>query len=62
MRSAKTEYRVAEGEQTETVMVRVKKKGQIMRDLNNQGVTKFKAGLAVKGPRRRLSKSQFSSV
>ena len=64
MRSAKTEYRVAEGEQTETVMVRVKKKGQIMRDLNNQGVTKFKAGLAVKGPRRRLSLSlvQFSSV
>ena len=64
MRSAKTEYRVAEGKQTETVMVRVKKKGQIMRDLNNQGVTKFKAGLAVKGPRRRLSLSlvQFSSV
>jgi len=31
-------------------MVRVKRKGQIMRDLNNQGVTKFKAGLAVKGP------------
>lgn len=43
-------YRVVEGAQTEAVVVRVKKKGQIMRDLNNQGITKFEAGLAVKGP------------
>ena len=46
----KTGYRVAEGAQPEAVIIRVKKKGQIMRDLNNQGVTKFDAGLAVKEP------------